>query len=134
MFVVDALVDARHAAVFVAPFRGGGEEAIDVGVGPGSVADGEGVDDAAEGLGRGGAEGGAGDEAVNAGDAEALEQPFVVSEEEGPVLDDGPAEIRAELVQAEGRGIGAIKGAARIEGAVAEEFVGRAVELVRAGF
>ena len=134
MAVVEAVVDAGHAAVLIAALGGGGNEAVDVGVGPRGVADGVEADETAEGGGGAFAESGAGHEAIGAGDAEALEETFVVGEEERFVAADGATEIGAELVEAEGGGAGAVEGAAGVEGAIAEEFKNGAVEFVGAGF
>ena len=59
-------------------------------------------------------------------------EPFVVSEEEGAIRDDGAADAAAELMLVQD-GVDRRKVVARIETSVPVELVPRAMELVRAG-
>src|SRR5215467_9581868 len=66
-------------------------------------------------------------------DPAPLSQSLIIEQEERAVLDDRAADSSAELIAVELAAFGQ-KEIARVELVVAQEFEGRAVKLVRAGF
>src|SRR5579884_183075 len=64
---------------------------------------------------------------------EMLAESFVVAKQKGPVLADRSSECATELIPRESWHRRSIKEVARIEGAVAQVFVQRTMELVGAG-